>query len=85
MQEPESVLTSLFSKDMAGMKRSILGILELIAVAGSSTVERVTAKRRCELRGGGGGEEEGEVAGAGGDVDWRAQIKRESCQGWICR
>lgn len=44
MQEPESVLTSLFLKDMAGMKRSILGILELIAVAGSCTVEWVTAK-----------------------------------------
>ncbi len=44
MQEPESVLTSLFLKDMAGMKRSILGILELIAVAGSHTVDWVTAK-----------------------------------------
>jgi len=29
---------------MAGMKRSILGILELIAVSGSRTVEWVTAK-----------------------------------------
>ncbi len=44
VQEPESVLTSLFLKDMAGMKRSILGILELIAVAGSRTVDWVTAK-----------------------------------------
>lgn len=54
------------------MKRSILGILELDAVAGSSTVERATAKggvsceeeeRRWRRRG-------EEIAGAGGDVDW---------------
>lgn len=44
MLEAESVLTSLFLKDMAGMKRSILGILELIAVSGRGTVEWVTAK-----------------------------------------
>lgn len=57
------------------MKRSILGILELDAVAGNSTVERATAKggvsceeeerrwRRRRRRG-------EEIAGAGGDVDW---------------
>lgn len=32
------------------------------------------SQRRCELRG--GGEEEGEIAGAAGDVDWWAQIKQ---------
>lgn len=68
MRQPESVLTSLFLKDMAGMKRSILGILELIAISGSRTVEWVTAKGSVSFRG--GGEEEGEITGAGGDVDW---------------
>lgn len=57
VREPESVLTSLFLKDMAGMKRSILGILELIAVTGSRTVEWFTAKGGVSF--GGGGEEEG--------------------------
>lgn len=38
------MLTNLFLKDMARMKRSILGILELTAVSGSSTAEWVTAK-----------------------------------------
>lgn len=68
MRELESVLTSLFLKGMAGMKRSIWGILELTAVAGSCTVEWVTAKEGVSFR-----EEErkrGEIAGAGGDVDW---------------
>lgn len=53
---------------MAGMKRSIWGILELTAVAGSCTVEWVTAKEGVSFR-----EEErkrGKIAGAGGDVDW---------------
>ena len=56
------------------MKRSILGILELIAVAGSRTVEWVTAKggvsfgeeeeeEEEERKGGGGG---GGVGGGGG-------------------
>lgn len=68
MQYPERGFDySLFLKDMVGMKRSILGILEVIAVVGYS-------QRRCELRG--GGEEEGDIAGAGGDVGWWAQIKR---------
>lgn len=66
-------MTSLFLKDMGGMKRSILGILELTAVSGSSTVEWVTAKGGVSFRD--EGEEQGEIAGAGGDVDWWAQIK----------
>lgn len=55
------------------MKRSILGILELTAVSGSSTVEWVTAKEGVSFR---EGERNGEIAGAGGDVDWWAQIKQ---------
>ena len=53
------------------MKRCNLGILELIAVTGSHTVEWVTAKGGVSFE----GEERKrvrEIAGAGGDVDWPA-------------
>lgn len=66
------------------MKRSILGILELIAVAGSRTVEWVTAKGGVSFEG------EERKRGGGNRWSWRrcglvSSDKAESCQEWICR